>query len=140
MPFKKGETPKGAIPFKKGQSGNPAGKPPKIFKSIMQEMSRFGYIGLKHANIVEAYEILIGMPENRLIQITNDIDMPMLMRICAKSLLSKNGFDVIERMLDRAHGKAKQQTIIGNPDGSNINQPTTTIVFINDSECKGIEG
>lgn len=27
MPFKKGETPPGAKPFKKGQSGNPAGKP-----------------------------------------------------------------------------------------------------------------
>ena len=27
MPFKKGETPKGAKPFKAGQSGNPAGKP-----------------------------------------------------------------------------------------------------------------
>jgi hypothetical protein len=26
MPFKKGETPKGAIPFVKGQSGNPAGR------------------------------------------------------------------------------------------------------------------
>lgn len=27
MPFKKGETPKGAKPFKAGQSGNPTGKP-----------------------------------------------------------------------------------------------------------------
>jgi CRISPR/Cas system CMR-associated protein Cmr5 small subunit len=27
MPFKKGETPKGAKVFKKGESGNPAGKP-----------------------------------------------------------------------------------------------------------------
>ena len=27
MPFKKGETPKGAKPFQAGQSGNPAGKP-----------------------------------------------------------------------------------------------------------------
>jgi len=30
MPFKKGVTPPGAIPFKKGQSGNPKGKPKKI--------------------------------------------------------------------------------------------------------------
>jgi len=27
MPFKKGQTPKGATPFKKGQTGNPNGRP-----------------------------------------------------------------------------------------------------------------
>ncbi len=30
MAFKKGEIPKGAKPFKKGQSGNPAGRPRKL--------------------------------------------------------------------------------------------------------------
>lgn len=29
MGFKKGEIPPGAVPFKKGQSGNPGGRPPK---------------------------------------------------------------------------------------------------------------
>lgn len=30
MPFKKGVTPPGAKPFKKGESGNPKGRVPKI--------------------------------------------------------------------------------------------------------------
>ena len=30
MTFKKGEIPKGSKPFKKGQSGNPAGRPPNL--------------------------------------------------------------------------------------------------------------
>lgn len=29
MAFKKGEIPPGAVPFEKGQSGNPGGRPPK---------------------------------------------------------------------------------------------------------------
>ena len=40
MPFKKGETPKGAKPFKKGQSGNPKGRPKEIpdLKEVLNEV------------------------------------------------------------------------------------------------------
>lgn len=40
MPFKKGETPKGAKPFQKGQSGNPAGKAPgtRSLKTILRDI------------------------------------------------------------------------------------------------------
>ena len=40
MPFKKGETPKGAKPFKKGHSGNPKGRPKQIpdLKEVLNEV------------------------------------------------------------------------------------------------------
>ncbi len=42
MPFQKGKTPKGAKPFKKGQSGNPKGREPgsqnraTVYKSLLE--------------------------------------------------------------------------------------------------------
>ena len=35
-------------------------------------------------------------------------DMPMVVRLAAKELLGKKSLDILREMLDRAHGKSKQ--------------------------------
>lgn len=108
MPFKKGVPVPGRIPFKKGQSGNPRGGPPKLFTSILKELVSEGYKPVKREQIVEAFELLIGLNEEKIISLIADKETPMLIRISGKRMLAKDGFEIVETMLDRAHGKAKQ--------------------------------
>jgi hypothetical protein len=83
MPFKKGVTPQGAIPFKKGQSGNPKGKPAKIpeLDKLLAEV-----LGEEKDGVAAAKVIL------------------MALRLKA----TKGDVRAAEVLLDRAYGKSKQ--------------------------------
>ena len=49
---------------------------------------------------------MIQLTEAELKQFALDKTKPMLVRVIAKAMLDKKGFDVIEKMLDRGIGKA----------------------------------
>jgi hypothetical protein len=112
MPFKKGETPKGAKVFVKGQSGNPKGRGKKLISSTNDELKKEGYQPATARQIVESYELLLNLDEAKIKEVITDPERPMLIRIVGKAILEKNGFEAIEKILDRAHGKAKQQSDI----------------------------
>lgn len=83
MAFKKGETPKGAKPFKKGVSGNPNGRPRKLphLDTLLADV-----LGAEKDGITVAETILKRL-----------------------SIMAINGnIRAAEVLLDRAHGKAKQ--------------------------------
>ena len=94
--------------FKKGESGNPNGRPPKLLSAINAELKAKGYERVSPSQIVEAYELLFGLDEDRIKGYITDKETPMFLRIVAKQMLTPKGHEMIERMLDRAHGKAKQ--------------------------------
>lgn len=83
MPFKKGVTPTGAKPFKKGQSGNPNGAPKKIpqLDKLLAEV-----LGEEKDGIDAAKAILMAL----------------------RSKATKGDVRAAEILLDRAYGKAKQ--------------------------------
>lgn len=58
--------------------------------------------------IREAYQILLGVDKEKLVKMVNDEKQPMTIRIVAKRMLSGEGHEQIEVMLDRTHGKASQ--------------------------------
>ena len=84
MPFKKGVTPPGAKPFKKGQSGNPKGPKPKIpeLDKLLAEV-----LG-ETQNGVEAAKAI-------------------LMALRTKAI--KGDVRASEVLLDRAYGKSKER-------------------------------
>jgi len=109
-------------PFKKGQSGNPAGRPPKLIKHTIKELQAEGVEEASPTDIKACYLTLINMSIPALEQKVKDQEQSALVRIVGKAILSGKGFDIIERMLDRSIGRA-QQSIDHTTKGEKITPP-----------------
>lgn len=126
--------------FEKGKSGNPKGRPPKLLSDLMKDLKAKGYEQVTSGQIVEAYETLFGLDEVTLKAVTANKELPMVSRIVAKAMLSTRGFEILERMLDRAQGRPKQSIdadvtgainvalveFLESDNGSNTDQSTDT--------------
>ena len=104
-------------PWKKGQSGNPKGKPKKIFTQLIDDIKADGGEVVQPRQIAEAYSLLFSLNEAQLWKIVLDSTKPLVIREVAKKMMTKEWFYIMETMLDRAHGKAKQ-SIDSNVSGS----------------------
>ena len=94
--------------FKKGQSGNPAGPPPRLLSTITAELKAKGYERATANQVADAFETLMNVPQDELAKMVKDEKAPMSLRIVGKAMLTAKGWEVLQAMLDRAHGKAKQ--------------------------------
>lgn len=104
-----------------------AGRPPKVLTGLIAELKAQGYEAVKPGTVIEAYEFLLSLDQDKIVSTINDKAQPMIVRIVGKSMLdNKFGFEIIDRMLDRAHGRAQQQ----------INLKTEAEI---DEQCKRIE-
>lgn len=86
MPFKKGEIPKGSKPFKKGQTGNPNGRPKKIpeLEVLLAEV-----LGEEKDGITAAQAILMAL----------------------RGKATKGDIRAAEVLLNRGYGLPKQKII-----------------------------
>ena len=98
--------PKNLEPAKKGEIRNPKGRPKKFAHALLDELKEQGYTQITKTDITNIYTTLIALNATELSKIKNDNDAPVVFTKIASAILSKEGFDIIERMLDRAHGKA----------------------------------
>jgi hypothetical protein len=94
--------------FQKGESGNPAGPPPRLLSTITAELKAKGYERATANQVADAFETLMNVPQNELADMVKDEKAPMSLRIVGKAMLTAKGWEVLQAMLDRAHGKAKQ--------------------------------
>ena len=94
--------------IEKGEIKNPNWRPKKFVGSVLDELKKQGFGNITRRNVVDIYETLLSLPRDGLVDIASGKQYPMIYRIVAKEMLSKRGFDVIEKMIDRAHGKASQ--------------------------------
>lgn len=109
--------------FKPGESGNPNGRPPKLLSHITQELKQEGFEPVTNAQVLEAYGMLINLDEARIKAIITNSAHPMFLRIVAKAMLGNKGTEMIEKMLERAYGKALQavdHTSRGNEIGASF--------------------
>ncbi len=91
----------------KGDPGGP-GRPPLLLSTIVAELRAKGYERATAGTVADAFETLLNVPEDVLKTMVGDPKAPMSVRIVGKAMLTAKGWDVLEAMLDRAHGRAKQ--------------------------------
>lgn len=106
--------------IKKGEVRNPYGAPKKGLAALNAELREQGYMPLTRFQIEEHYLTMLALPIDQLKTLAEDVTKPMIARVLAKSILSGKGFDIIERMLDRAIGKPAQRQEVTGADGGPV--------------------
>ena len=97
------------VQAEKGETANPNGRPRKTINSVNKELEEQGIKPTTANEIKDIYLRLINMEMADLKKLVEEAKQPALIRIVGKKILSDKGFDIIDKMLDRAIGKAQQQ-------------------------------
>lgn len=108
--------------LEKGDKSN-GGRPPKLLSTITAELKAKGYERATANQVADAFETLMNVPQNELADMVKDEKAPMSLRIVGKAMLTAKGWEVLQAMLDRAHGKAKQAMDLTNAGGAFASQP-----------------
>lgn len=99
--------------FKHGNKQS-TGRPKFVFSELAEMWKAQGVERATKQRVIDAFEFLFGLSEDKIKEITDSIDgeYPFLIVSAAKELTTKSGkrFEMLKEMLDRAHGKAKQTT------------------------------
>ena len=119
-------------PFKKGNNMNPNGRPRKLISHVICEMEENGIHETNSEQIKSVYLRLMNLTISEIQSKVEDEDEPALTRIVGKEILSGKGYEVIEKMIDRAIGKATQITDVTTA-GKELNQ-RPIIVFSDEEE------
>lgn len=77
--------------------------------TIIKELKASGYERVGPSSVVEAFEMMMNLPKEEVKRLSEDPKAPMSARIVSKAMLSPKGWDVLQAMMDRAHGRARQQ-------------------------------
>jgi len=120
---------------KRPENINKKGRPRKLISHINTELKNDGYTAATTDEIREAYLTLLNLPISKLkeIQKVDNDDYPMLYKLVAKEMLGKRGMEMLDKLLDRAIGKA-QQYIDHTSKGDKINIPPITWVDNGDKQ------
>jgi uncharacterized protein (DUF1810 family) len=125
--------------WKKGESGNKKGRPRKLVTQTILQLQELGINEVTAQEVKTVYMSLINATIKELEALGKDKTQPAIVRIVISQILSKKGYDIIEKMLDRSIGKAQMNidhTTLGEKisevniniiDGTNGYQHTETL-------------
>ena len=117
--------------FKKGQSGNPKGRPKSIKAKVKELIGREIGSTIPEAEYLDMCSGLMELSVAELKEIANDQTQPAFLVILARSLyedVQKNQMGNYERILDRVMGKPKMKSEITGANGEPLQQTTNIII------------
>jgi hypothetical protein len=97
---------------KNPQNINRKGRPPKLIKQVNNELIKKGYKVPSRDEITEAMLLILQMQLVEVKELADEktkSDYPFFYKLIAKEIIGRNGGTALEKLLDRAFGKATQQ-------------------------------
>ena len=124
--------------FKKGESGNPNGRPRKSFATINAELKAKGVVPLTKAALIEAYELVFNTDEDELQKIAKHKDTPYGLKLIIKELNNtKSRTKALADYRDYMFGKA-QQNVDHTSKGKEIKGNTINYSGLSDDTLKDL--
>lgn len=97
---------------------NRKGAPRRLVSNVIEELKKEGVERVSQTDVKDIYLMLINLKISEIEYKVKDKDQPALVRIVGKEILGGKGFDVIEKMLDRAIGRPDSKIDHTSTDGS----------------------
>ena len=101
-----------ATQFKKGESGNKWGRPPRLVGQILKDVKEDGMEAVTASQVSDVISVLLNYSVDSVKLIASDKTLPILIQRTARRFAGASDKDwdaVVEKALDRAHGKALQR-------------------------------
>ncbi len=109
--------------FKKGESGNKWGRPPRLVGQILKDVKSDGMEAVTASQVSEVISVLLNYSVEQVKTIAADKTLPILIQRTARRFAGASDKDwdwVVEKALDRAHGKSTNRHEIAGKDGKPI--------------------
>jgi len=94
--------------LEKGESGNPNGRPKKTVAATLSALKAQGYEEVTAEQVRSTMGRMLNLSRDELVKTGNDKTAPILDALIARALAGGKGWEALQDILDRAHGRPKQ--------------------------------